>query len=224
MAELRSEGFTILRTSTADQVAALLRDKILSGELKPGTPLLEVPLATAVGVARNTIREAMRVLVHEGLVRHSPRRGGSVTVLTEEDIADIYKLRRFIELPAVDETASLTTEDLRSLDISVELKNAVEARDWNKVVEVDMTFHSRLVSFIGSARLDQFYRTLVSELRIGLMLLDRNTSDGARLVSDHRELHEMIVRGRRVECRDALRSHLDRAESDLKRVIASVVG
>src|SRR4029453_15745740 len=124
MADLGTEGFTILRVSTADQVATLLRNKILSGELKPGTPLQEVPLASAIGVARKTIREAMRVLVYEGLVRHSPRRGGSVTALTEEDVADIYKLRRWIELPAVDQAASLTPDDLRPLDMAAELKTA----------------------------------------------------------------------------------------------------
>jgi DNA-binding GntR family transcriptional regulator len=222
MADLGTEGFTILRVSTADQVATLLRNKILSGELKPGTPLQEVPLASAIGVARNTIREAMRVLVYEGLVRHSPRRGGSVTALTEEDVADIYKLRRWIELPAVDQAASLTPDDLRPLDMAAELKTAVDARDWNRVVELDMTFHRRLVAFIGSARLDQFYRTLLSELRIGLMLVDRITSDGARLVIDHQELHELLASGRISECKEALRTHLDRAETDLKSVIQSL--
>jgi DNA-binding GntR family transcriptional regulator len=221
MPEFAAEGFTILRVSTADQVAALLRDKILSGELKPGTPLQEVPLATAIGVARNTIREAMRVLVYEGLVRHSPRRGGFVTALTEEDVTDIYKLRRWIELPAIDNVASLTPDDLRPLDLAADLNQAVEARDWNRVVELDMGFHRRLVGFIGSTRLDQFYRTLLSELRIGLMLVDRTSSDGARLVTDHQELYEMLVAGRLAECREALRLHLDRAESDLKSVIAS---
>jgi len=221
MAEFASEGFTISRVSTADQVAALLRDKILSGELKPGTPLQEVPLATAIGVARNTIREAMRVLVYEGLVRHSPRRGGSVTALTEDDVTDIYKLRRWIELPALDNVAALTTDDLRPLDVAAELKKAVESRDWNRVVELDMAFHRRLVAFVGSVRLDQFYRTLLSELRIGLMLVDRTSSDGARLVTDHQELYEMLVARRISECKDALRLHLDRAESDLKSVIGS---
>src|SRR2546423_760865 len=84
------EGLTIKRVSTSDQVATALREKIFSGELRPGTPLQEVAMAASVGVSRNTLREAIRQLVHEGLVRHSVHRGAAVTELSEDDIADIY--------------------------------------------------------------------------------------------------------------------------------------
>ena len=68
-------GLSIRRVSTADQVASLMRQRILRGEFKPGTSLREVVIAAAIGVSRNTLREALRILVQEGLVRHSVHRG-----------------------------------------------------------------------------------------------------------------------------------------------------
>src|SRR5581483_10940728 len=58
----RMERSQINRVSVADQVASILRQRILSGELRPGTALQEVPLAASLGVSRNTMREATRIL------------------------------------------------------------------------------------------------------------------------------------------------------------------
>jgi len=56
------ERAQINRVSVADQAAAILRQRILNGELRPGTPLQEIPLAASLGVSRNTMREAVRIL------------------------------------------------------------------------------------------------------------------------------------------------------------------
>ena len=69
---------TIQRQPAAEQVAAALREAILSGRMLPGTPLREVAIATELGVSRNTVREAARVLGSEGLIRHEMNRGAMV--------------------------------------------------------------------------------------------------------------------------------------------------
>src|SRR5262249_43322057 len=90
-------GLAIQKTSTADQVAGLLRERILRGELRPGTPLREVLLAGSIGVSRNTLREALRILIQEGLVLHTVHRGITVMELSREAVADIYRVRRILE-------------------------------------------------------------------------------------------------------------------------------
>ena len=69
------ERSQIHRLSVADQVASVLRQRILDGELRPGTPLQELSLATALGVSRNTMREALRILALEGLLHRNLHRG-----------------------------------------------------------------------------------------------------------------------------------------------------
>ena len=86
-------GLSIKRVSTAAQVAVAIRNKILNGELIPGMQLQEIPIAAAAEVSRHTIREAIQILVREGLVRHNVHRGFTVTQLCDADIDDIYRVR-----------------------------------------------------------------------------------------------------------------------------------
>src|SRR6202049_4306805 len=65
------ERSQIHRVSVADQVASILRQRILNGELRPETPQQEVPLAASLGVSRNTMREATRILSLENLLKRS---------------------------------------------------------------------------------------------------------------------------------------------------------
>src|SRR5690242_11722520 len=106
------ERSPIHRVSVADQVAAVLRQRILSGELRPGMPLQEVPLATSLGVSRNTVREATRILSGEGLLKRSIHRGVAVSQLSPKDVQEIYHLRRMLEIPAVLAASRATAEVL----------------------------------------------------------------------------------------------------------------
>lgn len=90
-------GVTIERQSTTEQVAAALREAILSGLIAPGTPLREVALADELRVSRNTIREAARMLGSEGLVRYEMNRGVVVIDITEQDVQEIYSARATLE-------------------------------------------------------------------------------------------------------------------------------
>src|SRR6266849_7534052 len=91
----------INRSSVADQVASILRRRILDGELPPGTSLQELPMAASFGVSRNTVREATRILSLEGLLKRNAHRGVAVALLSLDDVAEIYQLRHLLEIPAV---------------------------------------------------------------------------------------------------------------------------
>src|ERR1700682_6744440 len=91
----------ISRVSVADQVASILRQRILDGELRPGTALQEISTAASLGVSRNTVREATRILSLEGLLKRSAHRGVKVAQLSLEDVAEIYQLRHLLDIPAV---------------------------------------------------------------------------------------------------------------------------
>src|SRR5690349_24825711 len=87
------ERSQIHRVSVADQVAGILRQRILEGELRPGAALMEIPLASSLGVSRNTMREAMRILALEGLLKRNIHRGVLVSQLSLQDVEEIYRLR-----------------------------------------------------------------------------------------------------------------------------------
>jgi DNA-binding GntR family transcriptional regulator len=216
------QGLQIRRSSTSEQVADAMRRMILRGELAPGTPLREVPLAESIGISRNTVREAVRVLARQGLVTHSMHRGAMVTRLSEQDVADLYRVRRALETQAIDASAEATPEQLAGLGEAVQaLERAAADGDWDRMVDADWSFHEHLVGFLGSRRLDSFFDTIQAELRLCLSILDRADDDPDDLVAEHRELRDLLLAGERHRCREVLCSRLDDSELRLRRIAKS---
>jgi DNA-binding GntR family transcriptional regulator len=214
------ERSQIHRVSVADQVASVLRQRILNGELRPGMPLQEVPLAASLGVSRNTMREATRILSLEGLLKRNVHRGVAVSQLSLKDVEEIYHLRRMLEIPAV-----LAAKSDRS-DVLPDLKNAFEGyeaavreRDWVRAVEFDLQFHTLLIRFHRNRRLESFYQKLIGELRMGMVLVDRGHDDPGRLVPVHRKLYQLLSSSKLKQCAALLAQHLEDSESRLVRVM-----
>src|SRR6187549_3569255 len=87
--------------STVDRVAAELRRAVFDGDLESGTPLREVALAESLGVSRPTVREALTVLVADGLATREPHRGVAVATPDPESIGDVSRARGVLELAGV---------------------------------------------------------------------------------------------------------------------------
>ena len=210
----------INRVSVADQAAALLRERILEGEFHPGTPLLELPLASSLGVSRNTMREALRILSLEGLLKRDLHRGVAVSQISLEDVREIYQLRRILELPAVLSAQKPGSGVLRELEAAVDAYDeALKKRDWARAVNHDLNFHSLLVRFHGSKRLSAFYKNVLGELRIGMVLVDRSHDNPGGLIPIHRKLYRLLSTGKLKQCAAALAQHLEDSEARLTRVM-----
>ncbi len=210
----------INRVSVADQVATLLRQRILDGEFRPGTQLQEVPLASSLGVSRNTKREAIRVLSLEGLLRRSLHRGASVSQLSLRDVHEMYQLRRMIELPAVLAARDSDPDLLQELRGAVEqYELAVRDRSWSRAVSHDLHFHSLLVRFHGNKRLNLFYKNILGELRVGMVLVDRSHDNPGALIPVHRKMYQLLISGKLKQCAALLGQHLDDSESRLTQVM-----
>src|SRR5690606_29398756 len=74
-----------------------LRRAIIAGELAPGSRLVERDLCDRFAVSRGPVREALRQLSAEGLIRHEPHRGPTVETISELDVCDLYRVRGCIE-------------------------------------------------------------------------------------------------------------------------------
>ncbi len=208
------------RVSVADQVASILRQRILNGELRPGTPLQEVPLAASLGVSRNTMREATRILSLENLLKRNVHRGVAVSQLSLKDVQEIYHLRRILEISGV-----LASKDTR-LEVLPELRNALEGyartvrqRDWLRAVGFDLQFHSLLIRFHRNRRLESFYQRAIGELRMGMVLVDRSHDDPSALIPMHRKMYQFLAAGKLKQCAAVLAQHLDDSEIRLSRVM-----
>ncbi|WP_405873531.1 GntR family transcriptional regulator [Streptomyces zaomyceticus] len=192
--DLSDDRALLGRTSTAERVADILRTRIAEGCLPPGTRLSEDGIGGALGVSRNTLREAFRLLTHERLLVHELNRGVFVRVLAAGDVDDIYRTRRLVECAvvrglgqppyALDALAAAVTEGER----------AARAGDWGTVSTANIHFHRELVGLAGSARTNELMRGVLAELRLAF-----------HVVGDPRVLHEPYL-ARNREILDALRA------------------
>ena len=162
--------------SKADQVAAALRELIVRGDIVPGAPLRQRHLAARFGVSPTPVREALRRLESEGLVRNDVNRGSTVAGLDTETAAQRYQIRAELEALAVRlAAAKLTAADLRDARaIHLEL-GACRGGD-ARIHGLNRRLHFRLYECAGSP-------LLMSMLR----LLWRSFPGGPRVVLPHQE-------------------------------------
>lgn len=210
----------IHRVSVADQAAGIVRQQILTGELRPGTSLQELQLASSLGVSRNTMREAVRILCLEGLVLRNLHRGLAVVELTATDVREIYQLRHILELAAVGAAHKPDPAIFAELKSAVDsYEAAIRERDFVDAVKADLHFHSLLIRFLKNKRLEAFYQKTIGELRMGMVLVDRTHDNPGVLIPVHRKLYQLLSTGKLKQCAAVLAQHLEDSEARLMGVM-----
>jgi DNA-binding GntR family transcriptional regulator len=214
-----AEQLNAERRSTPSRVSEALRDLITQGDLPPGTPLRELSLSQTLGVSRNTVREALRLLGHEGLVDYHIHRGVSVKRLTDEDVRALYRTREALELIAIDYSTGAPLEALEEISAIVSrAEAAATTSDWKEVATLDILFHQRIVQLIGSEHIETFFRRIVAELRLGFAAIEPSKHN--RFVSWNRLLADLLLAGDVDRCRDEMRLYLLAAEEMICEALA----
>ncbi|GAA1726509.1 GntR family transcriptional regulator [Nonomuraea sp. AD125B] len=192
--------------STVGALADALRSRVLSGEIAPGTPLPEQELAASYGVARPTVREALAVLVHEGLLRRERNRSAYVPEVTLADLDDLMYVRR----PLEDLMArAMAGRRVPAAEAALRRMAALPAEAlWSESVAEHMALHEALIEAVGSPRLERLYGVLAAETRLGLVRLREVYEDRDVLVREHQALLDAIAGGTAEEARAAVAAHL----------------
>jgi DNA-binding GntR family transcriptional regulator len=135
--------------------AEVLRKKILDGEYPFGAWLDQQALAQELGTSLVPIREGLRQLEAEGLVRLEPRRGAFVVDLSVDAVAEIYLIREALEeLATIQAVPNLGVPDLERLAaVLVEMEVATAARDFGRLLELNRTFHFIIYAQAGLPKL-----------------------------------------------------------------------
>jgi DNA-binding GntR family transcriptional regulator len=214
-------GLTVDRSSAAEQVAGAIRDLIIRGELRPGQPLPESALASTLGMARNTVREAFRLLSADGLIAYQVHRGVVVRQLTEGDVADIYAARRVLEVTALQSGPKPREAQLDALGDAVATAEAAAKRgDWAAVATSNLLFHQRIVELAGSHRIDGFFAGMLAQLRLSYASVGDEAAYFGPYVAENRRLYELIAAGRRREAARQLQRYFDRSEPATLEAVA----
>lgn len=195
----------------ATLVTQELRNAILEGRLKPGTPIRQEQVAREYGTSRIPVREALRQLENEGLVTIVPRSGARVATLDFEECLEIYKIRERIEpLAFAESVGRLTAAQLAELErLAGEIERSDDEKAW---IDVDRRFH--LGCYVGApprlARMIVGFWHSTQKYR-RLLVQTLTPEDYAAYHGEHRLMVTALAQGNASAGEALVRMHIERS-------------
>ncbi len=200
----------ISNRSLRERILDVLRDAIISGELKPGQTLVESDLATHLGVSRAPLREALQILNTEGLLETIPYHGTTVRQLTRTDIEELYSLRIVLETFAIRRIIAQNdpaqVADLRA--IYEEMLVAAQAGDIKRVNVIDRQFHDRLIELSNHSMLLSIWNTVAMRVRQVMALTNMRNEDIKQIAFNHIPLLEALEAGDEAKATAIIEKHV----------------
>lgn len=182
--------------SLTDEIADIIRERILRGEYKIGEKIKENQLATELRVSRTPIREAFKQLESEGLMEYIPNRGCFAKGFTKQDLQDIYSVRKALEQLAVEWAVErITDEEIDTLKSQMDLMEFyIKRGDAKKVLELNNEFHQIIYGSTRSRFLAQVlrsYQDYVIQTRRATVYGEENLKN---ILNEHKSILEAIDR------------------------------
>lgn len=187
----------ISTTTLADQVYAVLRDRIVHGEIRPGEFIREQEVSQGLGVSRTPVREALGRLASEGFAERIPHRGFRIPDESIEDLLELYPIVAALEVLAAREAfPRLMPEDLQRLwDIEHGFEEAVARDDPRTGIELNRQFHDLLLARSGNRKLAELLEDLRSQVvRLELWSF-AHIAQRSDSISQHSEILRAVERG-----------------------------
>jgi DNA-binding GntR family transcriptional regulator len=196
------------------RVVAELRQAILSGRLKPGERLIEERLAEELGVSRNPVREAIRVLASEGLVEVTARRGASVLKLTEQEARETIEVRALLEGHNARLAARRQDKEIikRIENVLNKGTRAVAAGRFDQLSELNQDFHRELYAAGRNTVLGEIVQKLRE--RTAMLFSPTDPARQARLWEEHAAILRAVIDGDERTAATLAAEHVMRAGSD----------
>lgn len=204
--------------SLANQVYQQIEKNILSGVYKAGEIISESKLSEELGVSRTPIREAIARLENDKLIGITPS-GTVVLGITDEDVADMFAVKRALEPMVVKMAAmNISDEDLAKLkEILDQQEFYQEKKNIEKVRNLDTQFHDIIYSASGSP----IFQSVLSPIHHKLMKYrkDSLTNEGRSRYSieEHVKIYEAIQAGNQEKIEELVLKHVDQAYKSIQK-------
>lgn len=199
-----------LKKSTSDLIFDALRESILTGDLKPGTQLIEKNLAAEFGVSKTPVREALHHLSHIGLVDLETAKGATVHTLTYEEIKDIWEMRQYLEPMALElSIPHLTDDEIQQLrDCLEDARNALAQNNMKLLSQINTDFHELLYSKASNHLLIRWLDSLSDRRRLVSMNIWDIENNSDKEWQEHRAILDAIEAGDIPTASQALKNHI----------------
>ena len=200
-----------VRESGRDRALHYLRETVLADPTVQGSFLNEVDIADRIGVSRTPVREALLLLVADGLVEMMPGRGAYVPPLSGRQIRELMELRGLLERHAAGRAIAEGTVPVALLRATLAEQDALAAtgEDATAFIDRDMVFHQALVDAAGNALISRTYAGLrVRQRRLGVSALHRSAGRQRAVCAEHERIVAALAAGDEPAALDAIDDHL----------------
>jgi DNA-binding GntR family transcriptional regulator len=206
----------------ADWVTTSLREAILNGYFAPGEKLDQDQIAEELKVSRTPVREALSRLEAEGFIEVRPHRGAYMAVVSQQDIREVYEIRRLLEAEAVRQATLLIPESvLDELDRSLtETQARFDRGDTSQHFASDIHFHETILDFVENRLLKEMLDGLTN--RISMVRRFALSRPGPHLVEslkEHRAILQAIQQHDPERAAGLMRLHLERSALRIQELV-----
>ncbi len=215
------------RSTLTDQIADLLKRRILDGELESGDRLWAADLAEELGTSIVPVKEALIILQSEGLVSNVPRRGSIIRQFALKEMEELYDIRELIELKALDlmfaqsEQLPALVKRLAACNAEIGmLREGMEFRDRAAAHGHDRSFHDQLVAASGHGALTHWYSRLNNQVQIIRYASFHIGPRGEKTYVEHEQIIDALARMDQDLAKTAVIAHLDSIRADFRKTIS----
>jgi DNA-binding GntR family transcriptional regulator len=211
----------IPRRSLHDELAERLRSQIVEGALPPGEKIVEKDLCAAFGVSRTPLREALKVLAHEGLVVLTPHRGAHVSHLTVSDLEAAFPVIGALEALAGELACERATDGEISgiSSLHKKMETAYKARDRARYFRLNQQIHEAMARAARNPVLDQMRDMLAGRLARARYYANISTPRWDQAMTEHEDILAALEARDGARLGQVLKDHLAHKLETLRGVI-----
>jgi DNA-binding GntR family transcriptional regulator len=215
----------LARTPLAQQVADGIVEAVAAGAIKPGERVTDTEIARELGVSRNPVREAMKMLEAQGIIVSTPHRSTHVVAFDMRKVDQLAGARVAIEKIAFGQAAKTYANDpdlIRDLDRIIETMEAAARRnDLNGITKADLAFHRAVCVASRNEIILTLWETIARHMRISFNLeIEQDTAPPEDIPKHHRALRDALARGDRSEVEREIENHILRLQKSRQRFAA----
>lgn len=214
-----------LHETLGDKISSVLRKRIVSGTSKPGTRLSENQLSAEFGTSRSPVRDALKALSNEGLIRLE-RMGAVVLGLDAKDIEELYEVRYLIESFAFKRLADMCTDEIvhQLIVITDKMEMAAKHLDHEELAHYDFLFHDYIVRQIQHNRILQLWNSMKHVVMAVLLVtterrFSNNMEEASDLIEKHRQLIDTLKTMQAEHIEQQLQEHYSDTYNSIQKLL-----
>lgn len=204
-----------------EQVYKRLKESILNGVLTPNKRLIEEKIAAEMETSRTPVREAMQKLEKEGLIHKLPRGGYAISVITMEDIEEVFGIRSVLEgYAAYLATFRANDEDIKALEEIVRKEEeCLKENNTEQIIALNTEFHENLYRAAKSAKLYVLINDLRDYIYRFRIIIFRYSGMAEISISDHKDMIALMKAKQAAQVERLVRRHIIRGKNLIKKKI-----